>query len=84
VLHAPYDPTINYTEEYYLHNANSYMGMKRLSNVLSDKSDFKNQGMTDQRIFIFSESTFAGSGNLGGAIITDVYRSWDNLRNTIS
>jgi len=40
--------------------------------------------MTKQRILTFSESTFPGSGNLGGAIITDVYRSWDNLKNTLS
>jgi len=36
------------------------------------------------RPLVFSESTWAGSGAFGAAVITDLARTWDNLKTTIS
>lgn len=69
--------------EFFIHNANGHMSMKRLTNALKNDTQF-NTSLTNKRAFVFSESTFPGSGNLGGAIITDMYRSWDNLKNSLS
>jgi alpha-glucosidase (family GH31 glycosyl hydrolase) len=55
------------------------MGLKTLSNVV-------NQNLTTftKRPIIYADSTWAGSGAYGAALITNVYRSWENLRNSIA
>jgi hypothetical protein len=46
------------------------MGLKRLTNALKNGSAYGGKSATN-RSFVFSESTAPGSGNLGGALITD-------------
>jgi alpha-glucosidase (family GH31 glycosyl hydrolase) len=58
------------------------MGLKRIVKALN--STLYSGAPLNKRVLLLSESTFPGSGNLGGALITDVYRSWDNLKTTLS
>jgi alpha-glucosidase (family GH31 glycosyl hydrolase) len=69
--------------EFFIHNANGHMSLKRITNALKNITLYSGAA-ANKRILVLSESTFPGSGNLGGALITDVYRSWDNLKNTLS
>lgn len=69
--------------EFYVHNANGHMALKRVSKTLNNATWF-NTSLTNKRAFVFSESTFPGSGNLGGALLTNLNRTWANLRNTVS
>lgn len=45
----------------------------------------KTSGKTKtQKALLFTESTWPGSGAYGSALITDQFRTWANLKNTIS
>lgn len=39
---------------------------------------------TEQRTLVYTDSTWAGSGTVGAALVTNIYRSWENMRNTIA
>ena len=69
------------SSEYFVHNANGHMGLKRLQHILQTNVGYSQNA---KRALIYSESTFPGSGSFGAALVTDLYRSWSNLRTMIA
>ena len=63
----------------YLHNVNAHAHLKLLNKTFMELS--KTNG---QKPFIQTDATFPGSGAYGAGLITDMMRSWDNLRGVIS
>lgn len=57
-----------------MHNANGHMGLKRIKNVIEKQVNGFNR-----RSLTFTDTTWAGSGAFGAALITNVYRNWNNL-----
>jgi len=57
------------------------MALKRISHVLTRNPKYSSN---HNRALVFSDSTWAGSGAFGGAVLTDIERTWDNLRYTIA
>jgi len=59
-------------------NGISAFAIKRTYNAMAN-SVLKN----NSRPLIFSDASWAGSGAYSVALLTDLYRSWDNLQNVI-
>jgi len=67
--------------ELFVHNVNGHMNLKAVYNALVDPASTFYSG---QRPFLFSDSTWLGSGHLGAVALTDMWRDWPSLRSTIS
>jgi hypothetical protein len=44
----------------------------------------KGKDTGNMRPFLITDASWAGTGSLAVGVITDLYRSWDNLRNMIN
>jgi hypothetical protein len=54
------------------------MALKQMKNVMETKIS------PTKRSFTFTDATWAGSGSYGGATISPVKRTYEDLKNTIS
>lgn len=63
----------------YLHNINAHRHLQLLNKTFIELK--KTNG---QKPFITTDATFPGSGAYGAGLITDMSRSWANLRGVIS
>lgn len=71
--------TPNFAANIRVHNINGHAHLMNHYNTLRT-----NAKTSTNKPFLFTDSSFPGSGAYGVALITDQMRTWDNLRNTIS
>lgn len=69
-------PKIN---NYYIHNVNSHRALQKVSDSVAKIEEVK-----DKRALLFSDSSWAGSGSKAVALVTDMQRTWTNLRGLIA
>ena len=48
------------------------------------KTLINNTNNMTKRPLVLTEASWSGSGSNGAAIITDLYRTWDNLKDLIN
>ena len=61
-----------------MHNGNPQRALQITREILTDST--VNDQSNAKRPLLLSESSWVGSGSLGVAVITDLYRSWESLK----
>jgi alpha-glucosidase (family GH31 glycosyl hydrolase) len=64
-----------------MHNINGHMQLITSFNALVNSKKWSETG---KRPIIFSDSTWAGSGHYGAVALTNMWRDWSSLRNSIA
>ena len=66
--------------EYYLHNSNGHLAVKLVQDIFVNKAKL---GLNSRPV-ILSDSTWAGSGQYAVGLITNIGRTWAEMKSTIS
>ena len=78
-----YTTTQLFYTEYYTHNANGLLAARTLKDVIENQAKTLLPDL-DRRSFVLVDRSWAGAGASSAATITNLERTYDNMKSTIS